>query len=107
MEQKSDIIFPEHVFFDAPLETAPAFIKGKLALHPAKFAKWAEAFQSDRGYVYLEVCESKKGGYYMRLDTFRHNAVKSKDAKNAVEENIDPAIEMSGEGEIDPDAIPF
>jgi len=118
--EKKEYIFPDGIMFTLPADNAPEWVKGKLSIQPDKFVAWAKQYESERGWVNLDLKKSKeKQTYYLQLNTWKPSekmdqekvlAYREKEnlrAKQAVTENIDPAVEASGEGDIRAGDIPF
>ncbi len=67
----SDKIFAEGIYFDRR-ETAPDFVVGRLGIDRDRLVKWLEKQQvSDRGYLNLNIAQSRNGKYYVELDTWQ------------------------------------
>lgn len=67
-------IFGEGLFFSRPREGAPDFIKGSLAIEPAKLVKFLEAnvqHLSPKGWLNLDLKESKNGTLYFAVNTWK------------------------------------
>ncbi len=91
--------FADGIRFETPRPKAPHWIKGHIAVNMAKFAPWAEANQDERGWLNLDVKESKKGSLYVELDTYRRGG--RQEAAAGKEEQA-PA-----EPEVSPEDLPF
>lgn len=67
-----DIVFADGLRAFRPKEKAPAHIKAKLTIARGEFSRWLAAQRVDeRDEVRLEVCASKAGKYYARVDSYR------------------------------------
>lgn len=93
----NDFISGLYVF--APHERAASFVKAKLSIKPEQMIEWLKnAKANEKGFVSIDILESKKGGWYAKLDTYK----KSEQTASAPSEKIDFPSE-----EINPDDIPF
>lgn len=78
-------VFPPH-------ERAASFVKAKLSIKPEQLMEWLRnAKTNEKGYVSIDVLESKSGKWYAKLDNFKKQ---EKPVENTAEE-------------ISPDDIPF
>lgn len=69
-----DPIFPDGVMVREPHSTAPSFVKGSIIINPEKFIEWAKnnsTHLSEKGWLSLDIKESKKGGWYAQLNTWK------------------------------------
>jgi len=100
----NDKIFANGMMFMAPNDNAPDWVYGKIHIKVKDFVEFIQAQENERGWVNLDVLRSKKGGYYVQLNTYKK-----------VEENKFPNLKAPA-GEIpvieddevvDVDKIPF
>lgn len=68
----SDIIFADGFTFDRR-EGAPDFVVGRLSIKVNAGKIFLDTYKNDRGFVNLNIKQSKKGGYYIELDTWKPN----------------------------------
>ena len=62
------------LFVFKPHERAASFVKAKLSIKPEMFIKWLEDNKgkvNDKGFLAIDVLESKKGDWYGKLDTWK------------------------------------
>ena len=95
----SDIEFPKGMFFEAPHENAPDFIRGKISINAAKAIPWIQANVNEGGYVNLDVKVSKGGKTYLAKNTFAPNQGRSN-------QSIPPKQPAMSEDDLN-DEIPF
>jgi hypothetical protein len=67
-------IFADGMTFKLPHTNAPEFIVGSLYVHLKKFNEFAEKHVNARGYVNMQIKESKKGSHYVELDQWERPA---------------------------------
>lgn len=84
-----DIIFIDGLKFEKPKEGAPEFIKGKLSIHAERLTAFIATHKNENGYLNIDLCKSKKGELYLKLNTYKKNA------------------EPKGNDQVKPDDIPF
>lgn len=64
--------FVKGLYFDKPHENAPAFVKGKLSIQAQQLTEWlASAEKTDKGYVNIDLLESREGKYYAKVNDFK------------------------------------
>ena len=63
--------FPKGIRFYEPSERAPKFIRGSISVNVNEFFLWAEQHKNERGYLNLDVKESKGGKVYVDLNTYQ------------------------------------
>lgn len=105
METKPDKIFAKGIYFDKPREGAPEFIRGRISIKVVDAIPFLEMFQSNAGYVNLDLKKSKEGKLYLELNQFVPKA-KVQEKVEVVEDHtaIDPT---TGIDLADRDLIPF
>ncbi len=67
--------FADGLRFNTPSPKAPEFVKGQISINIEKFIPWAQANADQRGWINLDVKESKGGNIYCELNTFRKDWV--------------------------------
>jgi hypothetical protein len=87
----SDKIFADGFHFDKPRENAPSFVLGRISVRVNDAITFLNDHKNERGFVTIDVKESKAGNVYCELDTYRPT-------NKPVEYPTD---------EINPDDIPF
>ncbi len=65
-----DKIFAKGMFFNKPREGAPDFVKGKIDIKVDEFLLFLKENENQKGYVNLDLKESKGGKLYLELNTF-------------------------------------
>lgn len=58
-------------YFDKPGENAPEFVKGKIGIKVEEFIKYLGEKKNDKGYVNIDLLESKEGKYYAKLNDWK------------------------------------
>ena len=72
MEQEKH--FADGMMWQDPHEKAPNFIKGKICINVKKFTTWLETkkeFESEKGWLNIQLKESHNGTMYFELDTYK------------------------------------
>lgn len=64
----ADKIFADGARFERPNSTAPEFIKGKLSFNADTFTSFLNKHKNIRGYVNLDLKQSKEGKLYLELN---------------------------------------
>jgi len=85
----TETIFSEGVSWEDPHAKAPSFVKGKVHINIDKFTKWIQAnpqYVSERGYLKLDLKESKKKTLYFSVDTWKPTGEKPKPRELTPEE---------------------
>lgn len=85
--------FVDGMNISAPTERMPDFIKARLGVKVNNFYAWAQAHADERGWVNIDIKESKSGKWYAELNTYK---------KNADGEDVVPQDDS-----IDPESVPF
>ena len=83
----ADKIFADGIRFERRPEKAPEWVKGKISFKVDDAIKFLTENKNDRGWVNLDLKQSKDGKLYLELNTFKKIRV--------------------DEGEVDPNEIPF
>jgi hypothetical protein len=120
--EKPEPVFIDGMMFELPNQNAPEWVKGKIHVKAKNFFEFAKKHVNERGWLNIDLKKSQKGTYYLQLNTFESNGKKlsgddwkkvneyREESNNRIKEQfpeVDPAVEMSGEGGIDADSIPF
>ena len=69
----AETIFADGISVFVPNAKAPEFIKLDVSINPEQLAAWArdnKQYITDRGFLKLQVKESKKGTLYIDVNTF-------------------------------------
>ena len=109
MPEKQDTTFADGLFFNFPPEKAPSFIIGKLSINVDEFKVFLDANVDAKGYVNIDLKESKGGKGYAVLDTWKPTKkVEPKEVKDVPDNLHVPSkgIEYPEE-EVNPEDIPF
>jgi hypothetical protein len=95
----ADKIFAEGMHFDPPADAAPTWVKGKISIRVRDFIPFLEQHKNERGFVTIDIKESKGGNYYCELNQWRKDQRKKEPetGNNAPYPDVD----------ISPDDIPF
>ena len=67
----NDKKFVDGMRFTTPRDKAPDWIKGHISVKVDEFVPWAQAHQDERGWLNIDVKESKGGKTYCELDEWR------------------------------------
>lgn len=70
----ADKTFPEGFMVQNPSDRAPDFVKGRIGVRVDKFSTWAREHMDDRGWVNLDLLESRDGKLYAALNTYKKTA---------------------------------
>jgi hypothetical protein len=92
--------FPEGISVFQPNDKAPEWVIANLSIRPEEFKKWLDENKeavSERGFLRLDIKNSKKGSYYLEVNTYK------KQEADVVQETANAIAD----GEINPDDIPF
>lgn len=87
-QQKEEPIFADGLMFREPHEGAPAFIKGSLNVNVEKFYKWAKQFENEKGWIALDMKESKKMSIYFQLNTWKPKKVETQIKEEEADEEL-------------------
>jgi hypothetical protein len=63
--------FPKGIFFDAPHENAPDFIRGCISIKGDEAIDWIRSNLNEQGYVKLDMKLSKGGKMYLAKNDFQ------------------------------------
>ena len=86
----SDKIFSEGIYFNRKHEKAPDWVLGSIGINVKQFGSWLKANKEhidERGYLKLDVLESKAGKPYCAVNTYVPDENKKESAP--VEEDDD------------------
>ena len=68
----SDVKFINGMFVNPPHEKAPDFVKAGISFRREQFIEWLnEQTPNEKGYIRIQVKESKEGKYYAALDDYK------------------------------------
>ena len=66
--------FVDGLFVNNPRENAPDFVKGSLSIQADKFIPYLKSKANAKGYVNIDLLESKDGNLYPKLNEWKPNA---------------------------------
>jgi hypothetical protein len=95
-------IFAEGLHYELPSQGAPDFVKGKLSVRVADFIEFLKAHVNERGFVNIDIKQSRGGNYYCELNEYRKAAQPRADDVDRRSPDTDYPMP-----EINPDDIPF
>ena len=87
--------FIDGLFVKQPRENAPEFVKGSLAISVEKFIPYLQSKANAKGYVNIDLLESKEGMLYAKLNDWKSSGV------------VKPEHEMVENEEINITDLPF
>jgi hypothetical protein len=64
-------IFADGIIFKLPTDKAPNWIKGNITINIEKFTEFIKSQSNERGWINLDVKESKNGTLYVELNTYQ------------------------------------
>ena len=77
------------MYYNAPHENAPDFVKGKISLNKGMFQNFLEELETDKkGYVRFDMLKSKAGKIYFTVDDWKPSKIVEE--KNVVEDDDVP-----------------
>jgi hypothetical protein len=87
MENKKE--FVDGLFVNQPREGAPEFVKGSLSITVEKFITYLQAKANAKGYVNIDLLESKEGKLYAKLNDWKPQSgeMKENESINIPEED--------------------
>jgi hypothetical protein len=86
--------FIDGLFVKNPREGAPDFVKGSLAISVEKFIPYLQSKANAKGYVNIDLLESKEGMLYAKLNDWKPSGeAKPEPAEHEIEE--DEEIDVS------------
>ncbi len=65
--------FVDGLFVNNPRENAPDFVKGSLSIQIDKFIPYLKSKANAKGYVNIDLLESKDGNLYPKLNEWKPN----------------------------------
>ena len=83
-------IFADGIRFSEPSEKAPDFIKGRISIQAEQALAFIEKYKDERGWLNLDVKESKGGKLYVELNTWKKGETQSAPKGEAEEDEINP-----------------
>jgi hypothetical protein len=102
--QNSQPIFPKGIRINESHPKAPKFVKGNIGIKVDEFVEWLQENQNEKGWVNLDLQESRKGTLYMKINTYARDksAERKEEAENVdIEEAPDIPIDEPNEEEDD------
>ena len=91
----TDKNFVDGMRFTDPRERAPKFIRGHISVNVPKFLEYASANQDARGWLNIDIKESKSGTLYLELNVWKPRGGPPESTKD------------EGYGEASSDELPF
>lgn len=82
----SEKIFAKGMRYELPHQSAPTWVRGKISVKVAEFIEFLEQHQNDKGWVNLDVLESKGGNWYIQLNTYQKEK-RTEEAPPVIEDN--------------------
>ena len=82
--------FIDGLFVNNPRENAPDFVKGSLSIQVDKFIPYLKSKANAKGYVNIDLLESKDGNLYPKLNEWKpisDNLEKPKPIERAMKED--------------------
>ena len=70
MSDYEESTLPEGFFLKPPHEAAPSWIKGQIGIKVDTAIEYLQRMKNDKGYVNLDLKESKGGKLYLDLNNF-------------------------------------
>lgn len=78
--------FAQGLRYSLPHQNAPDFVKGQLSIKVDEFINWIEQNKNDRGWINIDIKESRGGKLYCELNNYGQD--KKSVEKNEVAENM-------------------
>lgn len=82
----NDKIFADGIYFDAPKDGTPDFVKGKVSFNVSKAIIFLKENENEKGYVNLDLLKSKAGKLYFQLNNWVPEDMKGKEEHMDIEE---------------------
>lgn len=101
----ADIIFAQGMYYEAPNERAPKWVKGKISIKVHEFIPFLEEHVNGGGYVNLDLKEGKSGKLYIALNDYKKGTLKGP-SEDEIAATV-PPMDLSGEPVQENDDIPF
>lgn len=100
MENKQQPTWAEGIRFDRPVENSPKWIKGKISVNVAKFIEFIKEQRalgniSEKGYLNLDLKESKNKLLYLEVNTWKPTTPKTEGLKQEIREVLQPTYQSS------------
>ena len=77
--------------FIGDTSNAPEFVKGKLSINVAKFVAYIQANQNEKGYVNIDILESRDSGkLYAKLNDWKPTGGQQKSEPKQMEDSSLP-----------------
>lgn len=92
--------------YTTPHEKAPKWIKGNISVKVDDFIAFAQANQDARGWLNIDIKESKKGGFYLELNEWKRGTTKQEVPADR-EGYGEPEPYLGGDDDIKASDIPF
>jgi hypothetical protein len=77
--------YPEGMFVDNPPTNAPSYLKAKVSVNVEKFLLWARQNVNAKGYINIDVKESKDGKLYLSVNTWQKPATETEGPVEAID----------------------
>jgi hypothetical protein len=94
--EKQETIFVQGMFWRPRPETAPEFVRGKIALNVRDMKQFFidnAQHISGKGFINVDLMKSQKGTYYFKLDTWKpKNTDTVAEIKQDIRETLNPNI---------------
>ena len=103
MEKK----FVDGLFFNKPRENAPSFIKGSVSFKVENFIKYLQENVNEKGYVNIDLKESREGKYYADLNDWKPEEANQQAINNPQEGQDTHPQHSPAEEDINVENIPF
>lgn len=104
---KPEPIFADGIMFTRPAEGVPTWIKGKVSINVSKFNDFLKSQipnVSAKGWLNLDLKESKSGVLYFQVNTWKSPETKSVEA---IKKDISNLTSRANGEQINPDDVPF
>lgn len=109
MENKPEKVFVDGINVQFPSDKAPEYILLKMGFNSAKFFRWCQDHQDDKGWVNITIKKSTKGTIYGELDTWKPKPVEER-VDDAIQAEFNEAVsldDIASQQEQDLSEIPF
>lgn len=70
MSDNNESTFPKGIFLKPPHSGAPSWVKGQIGIKVDEAVEYLQAMKNDRGYVNLDLKESKGRKLYLDLNSY-------------------------------------
>jgi transglutaminase-like putative cysteine protease len=99
--------FANGLRFTTPSEKAPEWVKGQISVKLEDFIAWAQANVDERGWLNIDVKESKNGSLYCELNTYRRDKTGQNRTQVKTRQIKTPALQVEEPEEEVEEALPF